>query len=149
MLHMIFFSTPTRLWRRDPSSSSYPLKFDHKLFSGAVPRSFLGSMALAWLSKHVTRLANHLSLVTTKFDLQSSFSPSPFTVLRLMLTSPPHSRKHKCARPLPPSTRGCAEFWTLDGRLLCSHYRELVPRAILDGRTLPNMFALLLGGLCA
>jgi alpha-1,6-mannosyltransferase len=45
-------------------------QFDHKVFSGAVPRSFVGSIIIAWLSNYVTRLANDLSLVTSKFDLQ-------------------------------------------------------------------------------
>ncbi|KAI9507337.1 glycosyltransferase family 22 protein [Russula earlei] len=54
-------------------------KFDHKVFFGAVPRSFVGSIALAWLSNYVARLANDLSLLTSKFDLQ--------IVIRLTLAS--------------------------------------------------------------
>ncbi|SRR6266702_373782 len=110
-------------------------QFDHKVFPGAVPRSFLGSIILAWLSNHVARLANDLSLITTKFDLQivSSYSPSLSTVPRLTRTSPPRPRKYKCTRALLPSTRGRSSVWALDVRLVCPHYREPVPPAILDG----------------
>ncbi|KAF8268142.1 hypothetical protein EI94DRAFT_1212925 [Lactarius quietus] len=59
--HMVFFSAafmPMRFW----SSTT--------VFSGVVLRIFLGSIILAWLSNHVVRLANDLSLITSKFDLQ-------------------------------------------------------------------------------
>ena len=110
-------------------------QFDHKVFAGAVPRSFLGSIVLAWLSNHIARLANDLSLITSKFDLQivSSYSLSASTAPRLIPTSPPRSRKHKCTRALPSSTRSRTSFWTFDIHHVCSHYREPVPRAILDG----------------
>ena len=110
-------------------------QFDHKVFAGAVPRSFLGSIVLAWLSNHVARLANDLSLITSKFDLQivSSYSLSASTAPRLIPTSPPRSRKHKCTRALPSSTRGRTSLWAFDVHHVCSHYREPVPRAILDG----------------
>jgi hypothetical protein len=90
---------------------------------------------VAWLSKHAARLANDLSLITTKFDLQivSSYSPSLSTVPRLIRTSPPRPRKYKCSRTLLPSTRGRTSFWAVDVRLVCPHYREPVPPAILDG----------------
>ncbi|KAI0267847.1 Alg9-like mannosyltransferase family-domain-containing protein [Gloeopeniophorella convolvens] len=54
-------------------------KYDHKIFPGAVPRSFIGSILLSWLSNHAIKLANDLSLITTKFDLQ--------IVIRLVLAS--------------------------------------------------------------
>jgi hypothetical protein len=54
-------------------------------------------------------------------------------VSRLIPSSPPRSRKHKCARALPPSARGRPSHWTPNVPLVCSHYREPVPRAILDG----------------
>ncbi|KAF8486292.1 glycosyltransferase family 22 protein [Russula ochroleuca] len=45
-------------------------KFDHKVFPGAIPRSFVGSIIVAWLSNYIARLANDLSLINSKFDLQ-------------------------------------------------------------------------------
>jgi hypothetical protein len=58
--------------RNRVSSSNEPIlaQFDHKVFSGAIPRSFVGSIAVAWLSNYIARLANDLSLITSKFDLQ-------------------------------------------------------------------------------
>ncbi|KAI0280292.1 GPI mannosyltransferase [Russula aff. rugulosa BPL654] len=54
-------------------------KFDHKVFPGPVPRSFVGSIIIAWLSNYIARLANHFSLINSKFDLQ--------IVVRLTLAS--------------------------------------------------------------
>ena len=114
---------------------TYALQFDHKVFSGAVPRSFLGSIILASLSNHAARLANDLSLITTKFDLQivSSYSLSLSTVQRLIRTSPSRPRKYKCSRALFHSTRGRTSFWALNVRLVCPHHREPIPPPILDG----------------
>src|SRR5260370_27250635 len=53
-------------------------QFDHKVFPGAIPRSLAGSIIVAWLSNYIARLANHFSLINSKFDLQivSSYPPS-------------------------------------------------------------------------
>src|SRR6266403_809277 len=39
-------------------------QFDHRVFPGAVPRSFVGSIIIAWISSYVARLANHFTLIT-------------------------------------------------------------------------------------
>ncbi len=57
-------------------------QFDHRVFPGAVPRSFVGSIIIAWISSYVARLANHFSLINSKFDLQivGSYSPSVYLI---------------------------------------------------------------------
>lgn len=45
-------------------------KYDHFTFPSAVPRTFIGSVLLAWISVPVIQLATWLGLATTKFDLQ-------------------------------------------------------------------------------
>lgn len=58
-------------------------KFDHFAFPGAVPRTFIGSVLLAWLSTPVIQLASWLGYVHTKFDLQiiGDFHDYPTTYL--------------------------------------------------------------------
>ncbi|KAI6107933.1 glycosyltransferase family 22 protein [Pisolithus sp. B1] len=46
------------------------LKYDHRIFPGAVPRTFVGSILLGWLTKPVASLGISLGLVTSKMDLQ-------------------------------------------------------------------------------
>jgi alpha-1,6-mannosyltransferase len=60
-----------------------PFQFDHKVFPGAVSRSFVGSLIIAWLSNYIARLANHFSLINSKFDLQIVGSDSPTVFLYL------------------------------------------------------------------
>ena len=45
-------------------------KYDHFAFPSAVPRTFIGSVLLAWIAVPVIQLATWLGLATTKFDLQ-------------------------------------------------------------------------------
>jgi alpha-1,6-mannosyltransferase len=45
-------------------------KYDHFVFPGAVPRTFVGSVLLAWLSTPIIRLAGLLGLCPTKFEMQ-------------------------------------------------------------------------------
>ncbi|KIY44223.1 glycosyltransferase family 22 protein [Fistulina hepatica ATCC 64428] len=44
--------------------------YDHFTFPGAVPRSFIGSVALAWISMPIIKLAALFGLLSSKFDLQ-------------------------------------------------------------------------------
>lgn len=52
-------------------------QYDHFTFPGAVPRTFIGSVALAWISTPVIQFASWLGLVSTKFDLQIIGSSYP------------------------------------------------------------------------
>jgi alpha-1,6-mannosyltransferase len=46
------------------------VKYDHFVFPGAVPRTFIGSVLLAWISTPVLHLANLSGYVLTKSDIQ-------------------------------------------------------------------------------
>ena len=46
------------------------IEYDHKIFPGSVPRTFIGSVLLAWLSTPVIRIAATLGLIDSKIDLQ-------------------------------------------------------------------------------
>ncbi|KAI9463196.1 alpha-1,6-mannosyltransferase subunit [Lactarius psammicola] len=104
------------------------LEFDHKVFPGAVPRSFLGSIILAWLSNHAARLANDLSLITTKFDLQ--------IVIRLVLAS--INALGLCFLRRVVARRFGRSTSVLFALITVSQFH--LP--FWMGRTLPNMFAL-------
>lgn len=47
------------------------VKYDHKMFPGAVPRTFIGSVLLAWLSIPIIKIAAALDLIDSKVDLQT------------------------------------------------------------------------------
>ncbi|KAH9041595.1 alpha-1,6-mannosyltransferase subunit [Lactarius pseudohatsudake] len=104
------------------------LEFDHKVFPGAVPRSFLGSIILAWLSNHAARLANDLSLITTKFDLQ--------IVIRLVLAG--INAQGLCFLRRAVAHRFGRSTSVLFALITVSQFH--LP--FWMGRTLPNMFAL-------
>ncbi|KAH9055207.1 alpha-1,6-mannosyltransferase subunit [Lactarius vividus] len=103
-------------------------EFDHKVFPGAVPRSFLGSIILAWLSNHAARLANDFSLITTKFDLQ--------IVIRLVLAS--INAQGLCFLRRAVAHRFGRSTSVLFALITVSQFH--LP--FWMGRTLPNMFAL-------
>ena len=46
------------------------IKYDHKIFPGAVPRTFIGSVLLAWLTAPVIKIAATFGLIDSKIDLQ-------------------------------------------------------------------------------
>ena len=46
------------------------LQYDHFTFPGAVPRTFVGSVALAWASNVVLRIGSWMGLYEDKFDMQ-------------------------------------------------------------------------------
>jgi hypothetical protein len=46
------------------------IEYDHKIFPGAVPRTFIGSVLIAWVSAPVIKVAAALDLVDSKADLQ-------------------------------------------------------------------------------
>ncbi|KAF7362438.1 Mannosyltransferase [Mycena venus] len=108
--------------------SSLP-NYDHFVFPGAVPRTFIGSVLLAWMSKPAIYLAASFGLVPSKFELQ--------VIVRLVLASINaiglclirHAVSRRFGRPT-------GLYYTL---ITCSQFH--VP--FWMGRTLPNMLALL------
>ena len=46
------------------------IEYDHKIFPGAVPRTFIGNVLLAWVSTPVIKIASALELIDSKTDLQ-------------------------------------------------------------------------------
>ncbi|KAA1476212.1 alpha-1,6-mannosyltransferase subunit [Dentipellis sp. KUC8613] len=102
--------------------------YDHFTFSGAVPRSFLGSLALAYISTPVIHLATHFELLSSKFDTQVLIRLVLATLNALPLCLLRRAVGRRFGRPtgllfaLLTSTQFHLPFWM--------------------GRTLPNMFAL-------
>ena len=45
-------------------------QYDHFVFPGAVPRTFVGSVALGWISHIVLRIGILLGIFADKFDMQ-------------------------------------------------------------------------------
>ncbi|KAK7057747.1 mannosyltransferase [Favolaschia claudopus] len=108
-----------------PSSLS---SYDHFVFPGAVPRTFIGSILLAWISKPVIYLASSFGFVPSKFELQ--------VIVRLVLASINaiglclirHGVSRRFGRPT-------GLYFTL---ITCTQFH--IP--FWMGRTLPNMLAL-------
>ncbi|KAF8648108.1 hypothetical protein AX16_006405 [Volvariella volvacea WC 439] len=103
--------------------------YDHKIFPGPVPRTFIGSVLLAWLSKPVLSFANYMGLLNSKYAMQIT--------VRLVLAT------LNCIG-LCFIRRAVSRRWgSLTGVLYilvtCSQFH--LP--FWMGRTLPNMFALL------
>ncbi|KAJ7125333.1 alpha-1,6-mannosyltransferase subunit [Mycena epipterygia] len=109
-----------------PSSLS---NYDHFVFPGAVPRTFIGSVLLAWISTPAIYLANYFGLVSSKFELQVIVRLVLATINAVGLCLIRHAVSRRFGRPT-------GLYYTL---LTCSQFH--VP--FWMGRTLPNMFALL------
>ncbi|KAH7884254.1 glycosyltransferase family 22 protein [Phlebopus sp. FC_14] len=103
--------------------------YDHVVFPGAVPRTFVGSVMLAWPTTLLASLGMFLGLVRSKFDLQLS--------LRLILASL-NAFGLILMRRAVSHRFGRQTSW-LYALLTCSQFH--LP--FWMGRTLPNMFALL------
>ncbi|KAJ3785972.1 alpha-1,6-mannosyltransferase subunit [Lentinula aff. detonsa] len=103
-------------------------QYDHFVFPGAVPRTFIGSVALAWTSYPIILLLNSCGFVLSKFDLQ--------VIVRLVLTT--FNAFGLCFLRRAVSRRfgrPTSFYFTI---ITISQF--LVP--FWMGRTLPNMFAL-------
>ncbi|KAG2053372.1 hypothetical protein BDR06DRAFT_982841 [Suillus hirtellus] len=103
-------------------------KFDHNTFSGAVPRTFIGSILLAWLTSPVAYVASQWGLLSTKLDLQIAVR---LVLATLNATGLMLIRRAVCRRFGRPT----GLMYVL---LICSQFH--LP--FWMGRTLPNMFAL-------
>ncbi|KAJ4483563.1 glycosyltransferase family 22 protein [Lentinula aciculospora] len=104
-------------------------QYDHFTFPGAVPRTFIGSVLLAWISYPVIQLSNSLGFVTSKFDLQVILRLVLSTLNALGLCYLRHAVSHRFGRPT-------SLYFTF---ITISQFH--IP--FWMGRTLPNMFALL------
>ncbi|KAH7920957.1 glycosyltransferase family 22 protein [Leucogyrophana mollusca] len=103
-------------------------KYDHFTFPGAVPRTFIGSIVLAWLSAPLALFASSFGLLTSKVDLQ--------LVVRLVLATVNAIGFVLIRRAV--SKRFGRPTGLLYVLLTCSQFH--LP--FWMGRTLPNMFAL-------
>ncbi|KAF8635074.1 hypothetical protein AX15_000563 [Amanita polypyramis BW_CC] len=103
--------------------------YDHFTFPGAVPRTFLGSVLLAWISMPFIALQNWAGYASSKFDLQITIR---LTLAALNVIGLCHLRRAISRRFSYQSS----VFFVL---LTCSQFH--LP--FWMGRTLPNMFALL------
>ncbi|KAF8150150.1 alpha-1,6-mannosyltransferase subunit [Crassisporium funariophilum] len=103
--------------------------YDHFTFPGAVPRTFIGSVVLAWLSIPVIRLAAWMGYVATKFELQ--------IIVRLVLAT--LNALSLCVMRRGVSKRFGRTTGLFFALLTCSQFH--LP--FWMGRTIPNMFALI------
>ncbi|KAF9463957.1 Alg9-like mannosyltransferase family-domain-containing protein [Collybia nuda] len=103
--------------------------YDHFTFPGAVPRTFIGSVLLAWLSTSIIQLANWRRVLTGKANMQ--------IIIRLVLAGANATALCFLRRAVSRRFgRLTGLFFTL---FTCSQFH--VP--FWMGRTLPNMFALI------
>ncbi|KAE9400656.1 alpha-1,6-mannosyltransferase subunit [Gymnopus androsaceus JB14] len=103
--------------------------YDHFTFPGVVPRTFIGSVLLAWISNPVIQAATSVGLVTDKFDLQIIVRLVLSTLNAFGLCFLRRAVSRRFGRPtsllftIITTTQFHIPFWM--------------------GRTLPNMFAML------
>ncbi|KAJ3916915.1 alpha-1,6-mannosyltransferase subunit [Lentinula edodes] len=103
-------------------------QYDHFTFPGAVPRTFIGSVLLAWVSYPAILLANSLGFVTSKFGLQIIVRLILSTLNALGLCYLRHAVSRRFGRPT-------GLYFTF---ITISQFHM----PFWMGRTLPNMFAL-------
>ncbi|RDB28916.1 putative Dol-P-Man:Man(7)GlcNAc(2)-PP-Dol alpha-1,6-mannosyltransferase [Hypsizygus marmoreus] len=103
--------------------------YDHFTFPGAVPRTFVGSVILAWLSKPIIQLANQQGLISQKADMQVivRLVLATLNALGLILVRRAASRR----------------FGRLTGVFFTFLSISQFHLPFWMGRTLPNMYALL------
>ncbi|KIP11676.1 glycosyltransferase family 22 protein [Phlebiopsis gigantea 11061_1 CR5-6] len=104
-------------------------KYDHFVFPGAVPRTFVGSILLAWVSTPFLRFAQYFDLLVSKSDIQvairlvlATCNVAGFAYWRRSVADR-YGRKTSLLFVLITICQFHLPFWM--------------------GRTLPNMFALL------
>ncbi|KAG8808272.1 dolichyl-P-Man:Man(7)GlcNAc(2)-PP-dolichol alpha-1,6-mannosyltransferase [Serendipita sp. 401] len=119
-------------------------KYDHFVFPGVVPRTFVGSVLLAWTTKVLSAPLIWLGLLNSKFDIQimrmDSFYllryPYNLSTVRLILASANTFAFSRVRRAI--SHRFGYATGTMFGLITCTQFH--LP--FWMGRTLPNMFAL-------
>ncbi|PPQ92580.1 hypothetical protein CVT25_007272 [Psilocybe cyanescens] len=101
--------------------------YDHFTFPGAVPRTFVSSVLLAWLATPVIRLALWAGFMPSKFEMQ--------IIVRLVLASLNSWSLCLLRRGVTRRFgRGTGLFFSL---LTCTQFHY----SFWMGRTIPNMFA--------
>lgn len=124
-------------------------QYDHFVFPGAVPRTFVGSVALAWISHIVLRIGIWLGIFADKFDMQvigecnsvlsSNIAHVHVLPVRMVLAS-------ANAVGLIALRRGVSRrFGRPTGFMFVLLTITQFHLPFWMGRTLPNMFALLPG----
>ncbi|KAI0671330.1 Alg9-like mannosyltransferase family-domain-containing protein [Trametes maxima] len=103
-------------------------KYDHFTFPGAVPRTFVGSVLLAWLSQMLLRIVSFIGSLSDKSDIQ--------IIVRLVLAG--INASSLCLLRRAISRRFGGPTGVLFVVLTCTQFHLL----FWMGRTLPNMFAL-------
>ncbi|CAL1695049.1 unnamed protein product [Somion occarium] len=103
--------------------------YDHFIFPGAVPRTFIGSVLLAWISTPAIYVAKYYGSIQSKTDLQ--------IVARLVLAT--LNAVAVCLIRRATARRYGGPAGVLYTFFTCSQFH--LPFWV--GRTLPNMFALL------
>ncbi|KAF8554440.1 hypothetical protein OG21DRAFT_1578255 [Imleria badia] len=101
---------------------------DHHVFPGAIPRTFVGSVLLSWVTAPFIHAGVALGVITSKFDLQFA--------LRLVLASLNAFALILIRRAVSTRFGRQTSWWY--ALLTCSQFH--LP--FWMGRTLPNMFAL-------
>ncbi|KAI0785050.1 alpha-1,6-mannosyltransferase subunit [Abortiporus biennis] len=104
-------------------------QYDHFIFPGAVPRTFIGSILLAWLSTPFVYIANYLGLAVSKVGIQ--------TIIRLVLAT--CNAITLCLLRRAVSRR----YGTLPSMMFTIITVTQFHLPFWAGRTLPNMFALI------
>lgn len=118
-----------------PSSPMHVPKYDHFTFPGAVPRTFIGSVLLAWISTPIIWLATWLGLVKSKLELQiigMSLSP-PFFQLCLSFDSSACLGEFERLDLMFDQTRCITPFRARVRLVFLASDMFPIPLAILDG----------------
>ncbi|KAI0750080.1 Alg9-like mannosyltransferase family-domain-containing protein [Daedaleopsis nitida] len=104
-------------------------KYDHFVFPGAVPRTFIGSVVLAWMTQFCLRVGSWFGIFSDKFDVQ--------VLLRMVLAS--MNAVGLCMLRRAVSRR----FGRPTGVMFVLLSITQFHLPFWMGRTLPNMFALI------